>query len=87
MKNIITTQESSIISLNYLWVPWGNCGICNKAILLDYALPMWCGEIVPDELLDSIEWAGIPVCKDCYQNPPKDRFLKISCQQGNCIHG
>lgn len=69
--------ESYPIHIYHLWPPYGNCGICDKEISLNYFLPMWCELIVPDELLDVIDWGGVPVCQECYHNPPQEKFMKI----------
>jgi hypothetical protein len=46
--------------------PVTNCGVCEKEIPLvngGFCLPMYEGKVVKN---DNEEWAGTPVCKDCY---------------------
>lgn len=78
MSNSATESDPVVIHIINLWSLWGNCGICNKDIRVEsrYYLPMWCERIVPDNLLDEIDWAGVPVCKECYEHPPQDRYLR-----------
>lgn len=73
----LSSIEPFPIYIYHMWQPTGNCAICDKEISLNYFLPMWCELIVPDELLDTVEWGGIPVCKECCENPPQERFMKI----------
>jgi hypothetical protein len=46
------------------------CGICGKPITLhwagNYSLPMYEGKVVNPDIQK--EWAGYPICTDCYRD-------------------
>ena len=47
--------------------PWTNCAICDKDIRIasgGFSLPMYEDEVVNP---DKHEWAGFPVCEECYK--------------------
>ena len=52
------------ISIIELWSHWTECTICGKDTPLKYFIPMYEGKRVDTAKFD--EWAGMPVCKDCY---------------------
>ena len=62
------------LSVINLWEPTADCSICGKETFLNWFLPMWCEYIVPDDI--DVDWAGMPVCKSCFDNPPPERFLR-----------
>lgn len=66
----------SDIQVIHLWEPTSTCTICDTTISLEWYLPMWCGMIIPDDLLDKIDWGGMPVCERCYNDPPPERIMK-----------
>ena len=47
-----------------LWPPTSACYLCYKRISLEFYLPMHEGQVVRYPARH--EWAGCPVCKDCY---------------------
>lgn len=47
-----------------LWPIVEDCVICGTEYILKYYLPMYEGKIV--KYTDSQEWAGMHVCKECY---------------------
>ena len=53
------------ISIIRLDAPWTECAVCGKDIPLSpgQSLPMYENEVVNP---DKHEWAGFPVCKECY---------------------
>jgi len=48
-----------------LWPPETECVLCEKWCYLEYSLPMYEGEIVPDDYEG--QWGGMPVCKECFK--------------------
>jgi len=48
---------------------WTNCTLCGKDTPLNWSIPMYEGKKVDTKKTD--EWAGMPVCKDCYEEVKK----------------
>ena len=53
-----------------MWPKYSNCTICWKETQLGYWLPMYEGEVV--DIKKTEEWAGMPVCKECYEKENGD---------------
>ena len=47
-----------------LWHPVTECTICGRETPLKWSIPMYEGKKVDTDKSD--EWAGMPVCKECY---------------------
>ena len=47
-----------------LWPTIIECAICGTQAKLEYSIAMYEGKIVDSRKTD--DWAGFPVCKDCY---------------------
>ena len=43
---------------------WTNCAVCRKETRLGYSIPMYEGRKV--DITKTDEWAGMPVCQECY---------------------
>ena len=59
-------MELNIIDL---WPTMTECTICQKETLLKWSIPMYEGKKVDTNKSD--EWAGMPVCKECYDKDVK----------------
>jgi hypothetical protein len=60
MNDIVVTE---------LWPHWTTCAICGVDTPIKWSIPMYESKKVDTEKSD--EWAGMPVCKACYDNDLK----------------
>lgn len=57
-----------------LWPTIIECAICGKQTKLEYSIAMYEGKIVDSTKTD--DWAGVPVCKECYDKDALDKGYK-----------
>jgi len=53
------------------------CTVCGTETRMRQFVPMFEGKVVPDD--SEIEWAGMPVCKGCYDEVEKRKHEICSC--------
>lgn len=53
------------INIIELWPATDECCVCEDEVLMEYGLPMYESEIVPEDWPG--EWGGFMACKRCWQ--------------------
>lgn len=56
---------AEVINIIELDQKWTNCTLCDVETPLGYSVAMYEGKIV--DATKTNEWAGMPVCKECYE--------------------
>lgn len=51
--------------LHEFWLPMDLCCVCGLEVIMDFGLPCYEGDIVPNDWTG--EWGGFCACQQCYE--------------------
>ena len=60
----VEADVGPVLTVTELWPRETDCVLCGAPTTLGLWLPMYEGKVLPDDYKG--EWAGMPVCADCY---------------------
>jgi len=58
-------SDNKQINVIELYPKYAECSVCGEETPLGLYMPMYEGKVVDTDKTD--EWAGMPVCKGCYE--------------------